>query len=1045
MHMKALTNALACSGLLLFLLVPGLSHAQDITVSGTVTDASTDTPLPGATVSLQGTSQGTATSSDGTYELTVPSEGTLVFSFVGYTTREIPIEGRTTIDVTLRPGVQQLEGVVKVGFGQQQERSVTGSISQVSSEELEAAEVTSFEEALQGRTPGVRITNSSGKLGQGIRVRIRGNSSVTGDNQPLFVVDGTPLNNQNLSDNGAPTNPLAQINVNDIESIEVLKDASATAIYGARASNGVVLITTKQGTSGGSQFSVSLKRGWSGPTNKVDMMNASQYVDYYLEAARNRDEDIGGANVTPFEDFVRGSFDGLAAGTDWTQAIGDNATPVVDTDWTDQPFADNPTSFEASLSARGGDENTTFYISGVYSKTDGILFQNSYDKISGRANVTHSFSEDFEVGTRLNLNRAINERVPNDNSFATPIQLIAQTPISPVFFPETEGVPTNDQGLLTEYRPTSEVFNRTLYDNGLLYEDNVRHEVTTFRTLGNAFAEYDLLSSLSVRGEFGLDLRTRNADRYWNSKVFQFVGTDQGIGRQVWDRIVNYNVDAFLNYNNTFQDFHNVTGTAGMQLQSSTTNSALVETQNFPNNNFQQIDSGADIVDSGGSETTYRFLAYFGRLNYNYDDRYFLQLSGRYEGSSRFGSENRYGFFPAASVGWTLTEEDFFPSTDLVNRLKLRASYGITGNAAIGNFPALGLWSASTYAGDSGMNPSQIQNRSLQWEQTQETTLGLDYGLVNNRITGSIDLYYKTTQDLLLDLNVPATTGFLSQTRNVGEVQNKGIEFLVETQNLTGDFSWSSNFNISFNRNEVTDLRGQVLTGGFVNQAREGEPLGVFYALEYAGVNSENGDALYYVNERDDNGNIVNPDATTNDPNEANRVVIGSPQPDFTGGFGNTFSYKGVQLRVLFTFDQGSQIFDGGGEFKTANGRFRDNQHVSQLDAWEEPGDQTDVPEPRLFVNNGAAESSRYLYDASYVRLKNVNLSYDLPTRLVQRLSVSSARIYVTGQNLLTFTDYRWWDPEANADAFSGNLGFGNEFYTAPQARSVTGGIRLSF
>ena len=1039
--MKPLLNALACGSLLLFLLVPGLSHAQDITVSGTVTDASTETPLPGATVSLQGTSRGTATSSDGSYELTVPSEGTLVFSFVGYTTQEIPIEGRTTIDVALAPSQQELDELVVVGFGRQEERSVTGSISQVSSADIEASEVNSFEEALQGRTPGVRITNSSGKLGQGIRVRIRGNSSVTGDNQPLFVVDGTPLNNQNLSDNGAPTNPLAQLNVNDIESIEVLKDASATAIYGARASNGVVLITTKQGASGGSQFSFSLKRGWSGPTNKVDMMNASQYVDYYLEAAENSNPLF----AFDTESFIRGSFNALSGGTDWTQAIGDNANPVVDTDWTDQPFADNPTSFEASLSARGGDESTTFYISGLYSKTDGILFQNSYDKISGRANVTHSFSDDFEVGTRLNLNRVINQRVPNDNSFATPIQLIAQTPISPTFFPETEGVPTNDQGLLTEYRPTDEVFNQTLYDNGLLYKNNVRHDVTTFRTLGNAFAEYDLLESLSLRGEFGLDLRTRNADRYWNSEVFQFVGTDQGIGRQVWDRIVNYNVDAFLNYNNTFQDLHNVTGTGGMQLQSSTTNSALVETQNFPNNNFQQIDSGADIVDSGGSETTYRFLAYFGRLNYNYDDRYFLQVSGRYEGSSRFGSENRYGFFPAASAGWSLTEEDFFPSTDLVNRLKLRASYGITGNAAIGNFPSLGLWSASTYAGDSGMNPSQIQNRSLKWEQTQEATLGLDYGLVNNRITGSIDVYRKTTQDLLLDLNVPATTGFLSQTRNVGEVRNRGIEFLVDTQNLTGDFSWSSNFNISFNRNEVTDLRGQVLTGGFVNQAREGEPLGVFYALEYAGVNSENGDALYYVNERNDNGNIVNPDATTNDPNEANRVVIGSPQPDFTGGFGNTLSYKGVQLRVLFTFDQGSQIFDGGGEFKTANGRFRDNQHVSQLDAWEEPGDQTDVPEPRLFVNNGAAESSRYLYDASYVRLKNVNLSYNLPTRLVQRLSVSSARIYVTGQNLLTFTDYRWWDPEANADAFSGNIGFGNEFYTAPQARSVTGGIRLSF
>jgi TonB-linked SusC/RagA family outer membrane protein len=1045
MHMKALINALACSGLLLFLLVPGLSHAQEITVSGTVTDASTDTPLPGATVSLQGTSQGTATSSDGTYELTVPSEGTLVFSFVGYTTQEIPIEGRTTIDVTLRPGVQQLEEVVKVGFGQQEERSVTGSISQVSSEELEATEVTSFEEALQGRTPGVRITNSSGKLGQGIRVRIRGNSSVTGDNQPLFVVDGTPLNSQNLSDNGGPTNPLAQLNVNDIESIEVLKDASATAIYGARASNGVVLISTKQGASGGSQFSFSLKRGWRGPTGNVDMMNASQYVDYYLEAAQNRDEDIGGADATPFEDFVRGSFDDLAAGTDWTQAIGENANPVVDTDWTEKPFANNPTSFEASLSARGGDETTTFYISGLYSKTDGILFRNSYDKISGRANVTHSFSDKFEVGTRLNLNRVINQRVPNDNQFSTPIQLIAQTPISPAFEPQTEGIPTNDQGLLSEYRPTDELFNQTLYFNNLLYKDNVRHNVTTFRTLGNAYAEYDLLSDLSIRGEFGLDLRSRNADRYWNSKVFQNVGTDQGIGRQVWDRIVNYNFDAFLNYDKTFNDVHNVTGIAGTQLQSSTTNSASVEAEKFPNDSFQQIDSGSDIVDAGGSETVFRFLAYFGRFNYDYDGRYFLKLSGRYEGSSRFGEENRYGFFPAISAGWVLTEEDFVPSGDILSRLKLRTSFGLTGNAGIGNFPSRGLWGASTYGGRSGINPTQTPNPALQWEQTQEITLGLDYELFESRVTGSIDLYRKTTQDLLLGLNVPATTGFLNQTRNVGEVENRGLEFLVETQNVTGDFSWSSSFNISLNRNEVADLREQVITGGFVNQAREGEPLGVFYALEYAGVDPENGDALYFVNEKDENGNIVDPDATTNNANEANRVVIGSPQPDFTGGFGNTLSYEGFNLSFLFSFNYGSQIYDGGGVFKTANGRFRDNQHASQLDAWQEPGDQTDVPEPRLFENNGAAESSRYLYDASYVRLKNVNFSYSLPTRLVQNLSISSARVFVTGQNLLTFTDYRWWDPEANADFASGNLGVGNEFYTAPQTRSVTGGIQLSF
>jgi TonB-linked SusC/RagA family outer membrane protein len=1042
MHMKALTKVFACSGLFLFLLFPGLGYGQDITVRGTVTDASTDTPLPGATVSVQGTSRGTATSQDGAYELQAPSDGTLVFSFVGYSSQEVPVEGRSTINVSLVPAEQELDEIVVVGFGQQEQQDVTGSISQVSSEDIEATEVTSFEEVLQGRTPGVNITNSSGKLGQGIRVRIRGNSSVTGDNQPLFVVDGTPLNNQNLSDNGAPTNPLSQINVSDIESIEVLKDASSTAIYGARASNGVVLISTKQGASGGSQFSFSLKRGWRGPTGNVDMMNASQYVDYYLEAARNSNPLFG----FDTEAFIRNSFDDLAAGTDWTQAIGNNANPVVDTDWTQEPFASNPTSLEASLSARGGTESTTFYISGLYSQTDGILFANEYDKISGRANVTHSFSDRFEVGTRLNLNRVINQRVPNDNAFATPIQLIAQSPISPTRFPQTESVPVNDENdLLTEYRPSDELFNQTLYFNNLLYRDNVRHEVTTFRTLGNAFAEYDLLSNLSLRGEFGLDLRTRNADRYWNSKVFQNVGTDEGIGRQTWDRIVNYNVDAFLNYDNTFQDVHSLSGTGGIQLQSSTTNSALVEVQSFPNDSFQQIDSGSDIVDSGGSETTYRFLAYFGRLNYDYDGRYFLKLSGRYEGSSRFGKENRYGFFPAVSAGWVLTEEDFIPSGDFLSRLKLRTSFGITGNAGIGNFPSLGLWGASTYTGRSGINPTQTPNPALQWEQTQEVTLGLDYDLFNSRVTGSIDYYRKTTDDLLLDLNVPATTGFLDQTRNVGEVKNTGIEFLVETQNVTAPFEWSSNFNISFNRNEVTDLNGQVLTGGFVNQAREGEPLGVFYALEYAGVNPDNGDALYYVNERNESGEIVNPEATTNDPNAANRVVIGSPQPDFTGGFGNTFGYGGLELRVLFQFSYGSEIFDGGGEFKTANGRFRDNQHISQLDAWEEPGDQTDVPEPRLFVNNGAAESSRYLYDGSYLRLKNVRLSYDLPTQLVQDLSITNARIYVTGQNLLTFTDYRWWDPEANADAFSGNIGFGNEFYTAPQTRSITGGIRLSF
>ncbi|MFO8098260.1 MAG: TonB-dependent receptor [Salinibacter sp.] len=1021
-------------GFLLGLLVPGLVLAQDQTVSGTVTDESTGEPLPGATVQVDGSDRGTATDSEGAYEIRVSEGETLLFSFVGYESQEVAVEGRTTIDVALSSAQQELDEVVVVGFGEQEEQSVTGSISGISSDDIESAPVNSFEEALQGRTSGVQITNSSGKLGQGIRVRIRGNSSITGDNQPLYVIDGVPLDNQNLSTSDGATNPLAQLNPNDIESIEVLKDASATSIYGARGSNGVVLISTKTGASGGSEFSFSMERSWSGPTNKPDFLDAEEYVNYYLESARN--SSIVG------EDYVRGQFDQLSQGVDWRPA--EEGNPIIDENWQDQAFQDNPTSLEVNMSARGGNDETTFFLSGLYSQQEGLLNNDTYDKISARANVDHSFTDRFRVGTRVNLNRVLNTRVSDDNSFGTPIQLVAQAPISPAYTPSTD-VSTNDEGYLTEYQPTDQLNNQTLYFNNLLYNDNVRWNETTYRVVGSAFSELDLLETLTLRNEFGLDLRTQNSDQYYNSKVFQNVGTEQGLGIQTWDRIVNYNFDSYFEYDDTFQDVHAVSGTAGLQLQSSTTNGADVTGEIFPNDDFSQLNSAADITDAGGFETGYRFLAFFGRGNYNYDGRYLLEVSARYEGSSRFGDDSRYGFFPSVSGGWVLTEEDFLPDVSGVEYLKLRGSLGYTGNAEIGNFDSRGLFGASSYAGRSGIAPTQTPNPALQWEQTREFGLGLDYELIDQRVTGSIDYYQKTTTDLLLDVNVPSTTGFLEQTRNVGTVENWGMEFLVETQNVTGDFNWSSTFNLSFNRNEATDLNDQVIRGGFINQAREGEPIGVFYGLEYAGVDPEDGDALFYVNEKNEEGEVIDSETTTDNAGEANRVVIGDPNPKFTGGFGNTLEYNGLQLQVLFNFDYGSEIFGGGDEFKAANGRFLDNQHVSQLDAWEEPGDQTDIPEPRLFENNGAQESSRYVYDGSYLRLKNVTLSYNLPSRLAQQLSVNNARIYVAGTNLLTFTDYRWWDPEVNADFAAGNVGFGNEFYTAPQARRITGGIQLSF
>ncbi len=423
-------------------------------------------------------------------------------------------------------------------------------------------------------------------------------------------------------------------------------------------------------------------------------------------------------------------------------------------------------------------------------------------------------------------------------------------------------------------------------------------------------------------------------------------------------------------------------------------------------------------------------------------------MSGRADASSRFAPESRWGFFPAASAGWIISDEPFLERSSTVSFLKLRGSVGLTGNAEIGNFASRSLFGAVRYTDFAGVAPVQLGNDELKWEQTTQYDLGVEFGFFNNRINGGVDVYLKNTRDLLLDVGVPSTTGFEIITRNIGRLENRGVEMRLNTSNIVqDDFSWSTTFNFGLNRNEVTDLGGQVIEGGAVNRAIEGEPIGVFFALDYAGVDSETGDALYFVNERDESGNIVNPEATTNNPNEANRVVVGNPNPDFTGGLSNEFSYRNFDLRVFFSFSYGAEIYDAGGRFRSASADFFDNQTADQLGAWQEPGDETDVPEARLFFGNGTVDSDRYVYNGSYLRLKNLTLGYVLPASLTSPLSLQRARIYFTGVNLLTFTDYKLWDPEVNADylADDSNLALGTDFYSAPQARKLTAGFQFTF
>lgn len=997
---------------LLFFVSSGFLQAQ--TVSGVVTSAEDGATLPGITVLVQGTNKGTATNIDGEYEIDLTEDeyenGVLVFSAVGFIQQQISINGRSTIIANLQTDTQLLDEVVIVGFGSQIKERVTGNISSMSASDIEGVPVNSLEQAIQGKAAGVFIQTNNGKLGQGIQVRVRGAASVTASNQPLYVIDGIPVTTENLSINAAETNPMADINPNDIESIDILKDASAAAIYGSRGSNGVILITTKSGQAGDTQFNVNYSVGTSEPAGKKEWLNGDEYIELFSEAFDNSADENG----TLFGFTREGLFDAFIPG--WDQGY--------DTDWQELAFQDN-TSQELEVSASGGNEKTRFFASGQMDDQEGIIIDNTFQRLSGRLNLDHTANEKMQIGANLNVVKSVNNRLSTDNAFATPIQLVALPPVQR---------PYNDDGTPS---------NQTVYDNGLLFRDGATFETTVFRTIGRAYANYTLLENLTIRGEFGADILDQNEERWWGSTVNQFTGLNRGGADNRYVRVINWTSQAYANYIAAITDQQNLEITAGLSTQNVERDRVYVSGIDFPNDFFRQVASAATIDDGYADVTGYSFTSYFARANYSFDDTYLLALSGTIDGSSRFGQNNRYGFFPAGSAGWIVSNESFLEDADDISFLKLRASYGLTGNAEIDNFAPRGLYGAGSYAGGAGLAPSQSPNPDLKWETTKQFNVGVDVGLFSDRIIAEVDYYQKKTEDLLLNVNVPATTGFTTQYRNVGQLENKGFEFVLTTRNFVGVFNWSTTFNFGINENEITDLDGQVIEGSFVSRAVEGEAIGVFFAREYAGVDPDNGDALYWVNNSD---GTKNHDAgTTNNFNSANRVVIGDPNPDFQGGIGNSMSYKGFDLNVFFQFVYGNDIYNGGGTFQSANADFFDNQTKDQMDRWQQPGDVTDVPEARLLGGNGTGESSRYLSDGSYLRLKTLTLGYSLPQDMISRLSLRKARVYFTGLNLLTFTDYDGWDPEVNTDFTASNITLGTDFYAAPQAKTFEFGINIGF
>ncbi|GAA4399280.1 TonB-dependent receptor [Nibrella viscosa] len=977
--------------------------AQDRRVTGKITSAEDGTVVPGVNIQLKGTSRGTQSDASGNYAISVPaSGGTLVFSFIGSITQEISIGNRSTIDVQLGSETRSLSEVVVVGYGTQQRRDLTGSQLTVKGDEIARLPVQTFETALQGRTPGVQITQGSGKLGSALQIRVRGAASISAGNEPLYVLDGIPITSQDLNTtNNDRYSPLADIDPNDIESIEILKDASASAIYGSRASNGVVLITTKRGRVGRTNVQVGYYTGISTPTRLRQFLNAAQYKELFSEAATNM-------KYNPAEEF---------------EGAGLDINSTYDSDWAGQAFRTGSIN-QANFGINGGNEKTRFSLTGALNNQVGIIIGNDFKRNNVRLNLDHSVNSRFTVGANLALARTINRKTPGDNAFSNPVQLNALPPIQPIYDPNNPAQ-----------------YNRqTLYYNNLIEIANASNVANTYRTFGNLFGSYQLVPGLTFRTEYGFDFLNLQEEIY-RGRITED-GAPTGYGYQAQTRSLNWTTNNTLSYLKSFGE-HNIDLLGGITYQEQDVQTVSSEGRGFPNDRFQKLASAARILSGSSNQTGFSILSYVARANYKFRDRYLLGISGRVDGSSRFGANNRYGFFPSISAGWILNEEAFIRNNvPSISLLKLRASYGVTGNSEIGNFASRGLYVAIPYADQAGIRPSQIANPDLRWEKSTQLDVGLEFGFLNNRFNGQVDFYNKVTNDLLLNVPQPGINGFTTIARNIGSLRNRGVEFSLTTQNLVREFRWTSNFNISFNRNLVTKLNVAPIrvNSRFLSYVTEGQPLGVFYGKKYLGADPQNGDALY-------EGADGKP---TNNYAAAPELFVGNPNPKFTGGFTNNFSYKGFDLNVLLQFVYGNDIYNVAGFFQSVNADYFDNQTVDQLRRWQKPGDVTDVPQARLYEGNGAGVSSRWVQDGSFLRVKTASLGYNIPSRVIRKAFIQSARVYVSALNLFTFTKYTGYDPEVNTQYVNSgnqqaNIALGHDFYTPPQSKTITFGVNLGF
>lgn len=970
-------------------------QAQGLQITGNVTGADDGSALPGVSVIVKGTTVGTVTDFEGAYSIVVPEGSTtLVFSFVGMESQEVAIGSSTSIDVVLQTDAVKMDEVVVIGYGTSTREANTGSVSIIDQDVLQDVPEVSFDKMLAGKAAGVSVTATSGQPGAASQVRIRGTSSLNAGNEPLYIVDGVPITNGDNTYFTNTGNALASINPGDIESISILKDAAAASVYGSRAANGVVLITTKSGKEGKSRVKLRATYGVTSLANDNDFrpMNGQELVGFMQDAVRN----IGLDPNDP---------------TNGTYYVPNSLLDKPQYNWMDEVSrTGNINEYELSIS--GGTEKTKHFTSGLYSKTQGVFYGIDYKKYQLRSNIDHQVNDKLSMGVKINLFRSeANDVAMQSLYYVNPmwggLNILPWTP------------PKNEDGTWNLNIPENANSNAMATAQ---YDD--QNEIQN-RLMGNIYLQYEPIAGLKFKTINALEYTDGTGRRYWSPEA-DFAGdATLQTSRTSRQLATSSNTISYNKYVNN----HDFSILGGFEVIDYSYRADYVWAPEvdpaipFPNT------SVSDVDEADYDEWRQTNASFFGIVDYNYNSKYYARASLRTDGSSKFGANNRWGTFYSVGASWNLHNESFLENVNAVNLLKLRLSYGVNGNDRIGTYEHWGIYSSAQYNGVGSMIPSQPANPDLTWETNSSYNIGVDFGFAR-RVSGSIEYYYRKTSDMLLDVPLSRTSGFTSLRQNIGELDNKGLELLVNVNILTGSVKWNAGFNVAANRSEIIDLGGeeQIITSSIIH--RVGEPLYMYYLYQYAGVNPVNGMALW----KDDEGLL------SENFSDATKAIVGSPEAKFLGGFNTDVSWKGLMLSASFEFKTGNHVLLKENRYINGDGyNWGNNAAVTNLEYWKKPGDIARNPKPLAnnTTNSNTFHNPRWMYDGDYLRIKNITLSYTLPADITRKAKIETLRIYGSAVNAFTFHDVDFFDPERGVDG----MGYG----VYPMSKSFVIGLDLTF